>query len=243
MLPRSGQVIHKARADDGGGREVNRSWFVGDRRVWRYASRADSTGFLLQASAASASDTYLRAALKHARKIGKIEYGQTANMGIPTQSDERPVYKGRREMLETAKACSHRKIRTAVRTAFYSGMRMNEIPRAAPAKAEFSLGTTRNERPRSIPIHPRIAAITRRVEFTEPAWKIKDEWAKARRKSNHRRVVSRPPSRRRVGNDQRRIAPLRGRWSAGAQTTTSIRRYARPVTDRLAKAVKNIGRS
>ncbi|WP_256990496.1 hypothetical protein [Burkholderia sp. HI2714] len=78
---------------------------------------------------------------------------------------------------------------------------MSEILCAIPTKDGFSLRTTKNGRPRLIPIHPRIAAIARSVKFTEPAWKIKDEWIKARRKSGHL------------------------------------------VTDRLAEAVKKIGRS
>ncbi|WP_246174184.1 hypothetical protein [Paraburkholderia hayleyella] len=38
---------------------------------------------------------YLRAAIKYAHKIGKIEYDQTAKMVIPKQSDERHVYKAK----------------------------------------------------------------------------------------------------------------------------------------------------
>ncbi|MFP3502752.1 hypothetical protein [Burkholderia sp. SIMBA_062] len=141
-------------------------------------------GFLLSTNSPNTLG-YLRAAIKYAHEIGKIEYDQTAKMVIPKQGNERHVYKGRREMLEIAKACSHRRTRAAIRTAFYSGMRMSEILRALPTKDGFSLGTTKNGRPRLIPIHPRIAVIARCVRFTEPAWKIKEEWIKARRKFGH----------------------------------------------------------
>lgn len=104
---------------------------------------------------------HLRAAMKYAHKIGKLEHDQTAKMGIPKPSDERHVYKRRREMLEIARACSHRQTRAAIRTAFYSGMRMSETLRAVPTKDGFSLGTTKNGQPRLIPIHPRIAVIAR----------------------------------------------------------------------------------
>ncbi len=187
---------------------------------------------------------YLRAAIKYAHKIGKIDYDQTAKMVIPKQSDERHVYKGRREMLQIAKACSHRQTRAAIRTAFYSGMRMSEILRATPTKDGFSLGTTKNGRPRLIPIHPRIAVIARRVKFTEPAWKIKDEWIKARRKSGHLGVRfhdlrhSAASEMINAGIDLYTVAGV-----LGHKTTTSTKRYAHLVTDRLAEAVKKIGRS
>ncbi|WP_175663098.1 tyrosine-type recombinase/integrase [Burkholderia ambifaria] len=187
---------------------------------------------------------YLRAAIKYAHKIGKIEYDQTAKMVIPKQGNERHVYKGRREMLEIAKACSHRQTRAAIRTAFYSGMRMSEILRAIPTKDGFSLGTTKNGRPRLIPIHPRIEVIARRVRFTEPAWKIKDEWIKARRKSGHLGVRfhdlrhSAASEMINAGIDLYTVAGV-----LGHKTTTSTKRYAHLVTDRLAEAVKKIGRS
>ncbi|HDR9087148.1 TPA: site-specific integrase [Burkholderia vietnamiensis] len=187
---------------------------------------------------------YLRAAIKYAHKIGKLEYDQTAKMVIPKPSDERHVYKGRREMLEIARACSHRQTRAAIRIAFYSGMRMSEILRAVPTKDGFSLGTTKNGRPRLIPIHPRIAVIARSVKFTAPAWKIKDEWAKARRKSGHMGVRfhdlrhSAASEMINAGIDLYTVAGV-----LGHKTTTSTKRYAHLVTDRLAEAVKKIGRS
>ncbi|RQR70582.1 site-specific integrase [Burkholderia sp. Bp9012] len=187
---------------------------------------------------------YLRAAIKYAHKIGKLEYDQTAKMVVPRQSEERHVYKGRREMLEIAKACSHRQTRAAIRTAFYSGMRMSEILRAIPTKDGFSLGTTKNGRPRLIPIHPRIAVIARRVKFTVPAWKIKDEWIKARRKSGHLDARfhdlrhSAASEMINAGIDLYTVAGV-----LGHKTTTSTKRYAHLVTDRLAEAVKKIGRS
>ncbi|WP_226383151.1 hypothetical protein [Burkholderia savannae] len=64
-------------------------------------------------------------------------------MVIPQASEERHVYKGRREMLEIARACPNRQVRAAIRVAFYSGMRLSEILRAAPTKNGFSLGTTK----------------------------------------------------------------------------------------------------
>ncbi|CAB3750959.1 integrase [Burkholderia sp. MSh2] len=187
---------------------------------------------------------YLRAAIKYAHKIGKLEYDQTAKMVIPRQSEERHIYKGRREMLEIARMCTHRETRAAIRVAFYSGMRMSEILRAVPTKDGFSLGRTKNGRPRLIPIHPRIAVIARRIKFTVPTWKVKDEWIKARRKSGHLDARfhdlrhSAASEMINAGIDLYTVAGV-----LGHKTTTSTKRYAHLVTDRLAEAVKKIGRS
>ncbi|MEY1589742.1 tyrosine-type recombinase/integrase [Burkholderia sp. Bmkn7] len=81
-------------------------------------------------------------------------------------------------------------------------------------------------------------------EFTEPAWKIKDEWIKARRKSGHLGVRfhdlrhSVASEMINAGIDLYTVAGV-----LGHKTTTSTRRYAHLVTDRLAEAVKKIGRS
>ncbi|KVP08938.1 integrase [Burkholderia ubonensis] len=187
---------------------------------------------------------YIRAAIKYKHKIGKLEYDQTAKMVIPKPSEERHVYKGRREMLQIAKQSTNRQARAAIRTAFYSGMRMGEILRAIPTKDGFSLGHTKNGRPRLIPIHPRIAVIARRVKFTIPPWKLKDEWVKARTKAGHPDVRfhdlrhSAASEMINAGIDLYTVGGV-----LGHKTTTSTKRYAHLVTDKLAEAVKKIGRS
>ncbi|KWA28502.1 tyrosine-type recombinase/integrase [Burkholderia multivorans] len=82
------------------------------------------------------------------------------------------------------------------------------------------------------------------VKFTAPAWKIKDEWIKARRKSGHLGVRfhdlrhSAASEMINAGIDLYTVAGV-----LGHKTTTSTKRYAHLVTDRLAEAVKKIGRS
>lgn len=134
-------------------------------------------------------------------------------------------------------------IPVGIRTAFYSGMRMSAILRAIPIKDGFSLGTTKNGRPRLIPIHPRIAVIVRRVKFAAPAWKIKDKWIKARRRSGHLGV--RFHDRRHSAASEMINAGIDLYTVAGVlgHKTTSTKRYAHLVTDRIAEAVKKIGRS
>ncbi|WP_144149410.1 tyrosine-type recombinase/integrase [Paraburkholderia sp. BCC1884] len=185
---------------------------------------------------------YLRAAIKYAHKIGKIEHDETAKMVIPKPSDERHVYKGRREMLQVAKGCANRETRAAIRVAFYSGMRLSEILRAVPSRDGYSLGTSKNGRPRIVPIHPRVAVIARRVKFTIKAQKLKDEWNKARARAGYPELRfhdlrhSAASEMINAGIDLYTVGGV-----LGHKTPTSTKRYAHLVTERLADAVAKIG--
>jgi integrase len=186
---------------------------------------------------------YIRAAIKYAHKKGKIPHDETAKMVMPKFNSERHIYKGRREMLEVAKACTHRETRAAIRVAFYSGMRLSEILRATVARGEFSLGTTKNGRPRNVPIHPRIAVIARRVKFTIKPHKLKDEWEKARAKAGYPELRfhdlrhSAASEMINGGKDLYTVGKVLGHVSM-----TSTQRYAHLVTETLADAVNKIGR-
>lgn len=187
---------------------------------------------------------YLRAAIKYAHKVGKIEYDQTAKMVIPAPSDERHVYKGRREMLEIAMACKDHETRAAVRMAFYSGMRMSEILRARVTPKGFDLGTTKNGRPRIVPIHPKIAATARGVRFTITAKALKYRWTVAREKAGYADVRfhdlrhSTASEMINAGVDLYTVGGV-----LGHKTVTSTKRYAHLVTDKLAEALNKVGKS
>ncbi|WP_232482277.1 site-specific integrase [Burkholderia ubonensis] len=105
-------------------------------------------------------------------------------------------------------------------------------------------GHTKNGRPRLIPIYPRIAVIARGVTFTIPPWKLKDEWVKARTKAGHPDVRfhdlrhSAASEMINAGIDLYTVGGV-----LGHKTTTSTKRYAHLVTNKLAEAVKKIGRS
>jgi integrase len=186
---------------------------------------------------------YLRAAIKYAHKVGKIDFDQTAKMVIPRASNERHAYKGRKEMLEIAWACTDLQTRAAIRIAFYSGMRLSEILRAVPTRDGFSLGTTKNGRPRIVPIHPKIAVLARRMKFTIADHKLKDEWDKARLKAGHPDVRfhdlrhSAASEMVNSGVDLYTVGRVLGHTSM-----TSTRRYAHLLTDRLADAIGKIGK-
>lgn len=187
---------------------------------------------------------YIRAAIKYAHVKGLIPHDETGRMVMPKFDNERHVYEGRRTMLLCAKACSSdRQTRAAIRVAFYSGMRMSEILRAKVTARGFDLGTTKNGRPRIVPITPRIAVIARRIRFTLTAKALKYRWS----------VV-----RARAGFDTLRFHDLRHSAASeminsgvdlytvggvlGHKTPASTKRYAHLVTDKLAEAVGKIGK-
>jgi integrase len=187
---------------------------------------------------------YIRAAIKYAHTKGKIEHDETGKMVFPKFDNERHVYKRRREMLEIARACQHRETRAAIRVAFYSGMRLSEILRASVTREGFSLSTTKNGRPRIVPIHRRIAVIARRVQFTIKPHKLKDEWEKARNKAGYPDVRfhdlrhSAASEMINAGVDLYTVGGV-----LGHKTPATTKRYAHLVTERLADAVNKIGKS
>ena len=106
---------------------------------------------------------YLSAACRYGWKhhrMGDTDPG--ARVVVPTVRNERQLYIDRRQMLMIAKACTNRKARMAIRIAFYSGMRLGEILRAVLIDGRWHLADTKNDEPRLVPIHPRVAVCARR---------------------------------------------------------------------------------
>lgn len=111
---------------------------------------------------------YLTAACRWAWK--HHHYGEAdpaAKVTTPEVKNERQFYVGRAQMLRIAKLTKNRGARMAVRMAFYSGMRLDEIRRAVPIDGRWHLADTKNSEPRIVPIHPRVAVCARR--FKAPA--------------------------------------------------------------------------
>lgn len=186
---------------------------------------------------------YIRAAIRYAHKVGLTEYDQTGKMVIPPKANERHIYEDRATMLKIAKACTNRQTRAAIRQAFYSGMRQGEILRARVTKMGFSLATTKNGRPRVIPIHPKIAVIARRIRYTIPKWKLWYEWNKARKRAGFPKLRYhdlRHSSASEMINAGVELYTVGG--VLGHKSMTSTQRYAHLVTARLAEAVKKIGK-
>lgn len=100
---------------------------------------------------------YLTAACSWAWKnLGMGETDPKARIVVPPVKNERRVFIDRAQMLKLAKACTHRPTRAAIRIAFYSGMRLDEIRRAERIDGAFVLHDTKNGEPRIVPMHPRL---------------------------------------------------------------------------------------
>lgn len=105
---------------------------------------------------------YLRAACRYAWKHHHYcEHDPAARLVVPAVRNARKLYLGRAQMLRIAQGISHRQSRAAVRIGFYSGMRLAEICRAQVVAGVFVLEDTKNNTPRMVPVHPRLASIVR----------------------------------------------------------------------------------
>lgn len=104
----------------------------------------------------------LKAACRYAWKAyGLTKHDPTERMILPKVSNERHVYKGRREMLQAARACKNWQAQIAIRVAFYTGMRLGELLRAIPDGDSLVLEDTKNGDRRAVPVHPKIRHLMR----------------------------------------------------------------------------------
>lgn len=187
----------------------------------------------------------LRAAIKYSHKIGILSEDQTARIVIPTVSNDRHHYPQRREMLAIAKACENREVRAAIRIAFYSGMRREEILICKITEKGFLLSPeqTKNGRPRLIPIHPRIAVLARSVKFDISGNYFSVCWSMARK------IAGFPDTRfhdLRHGAASEMINSGVDIFTVGSVlghlSMASTRRYSHLLTDKLSDAVSKIGK-
>lgn len=126
---------------------------------------------------------YLRAACRYAwRHHGMCEHDPAGRLVMPAVNNQRMVHLDRAQMLAIAAAVPNRQARAAIRVAFYSGMREAEILRARVLDGCFVLDDTKNGQPRRIPVHPRIAGITRTMwPLRITGWTISHHFTRANR--------------------------------------------------------------
>lgn len=107
---------------------------------------------------------YIRAACRYVWKAhGWTENDPAARMSMPPVKNARKVFLSRAEMISICRQvpASRRPARTAIRVAFYSGMRVSEICKARIEGEVFVLDDTKNGEPRIVPIHRKISHIPR----------------------------------------------------------------------------------
>jgi integrase len=124
---------------------------------------------------------WLKAACRWAwKKHGLTKFDPTGQMSMPTVRNERHNYKGRREMLQAARACTNWNGQIAIRVAFYSGLRLGELWRVQPADGVLVLEDTKNGDRRAVPLHPKIAHLARHLPLTGPKITVQRSWERAR---------------------------------------------------------------
>ncbi|MCP1116992.1 site-specific integrase [Robbsia andropogonis] len=186
---------------------------------------------------------YIRASVRYAYKVGFIETDHSGRMVFPSVANERHNYPDRHQMLAIASKCTDRQTRAAIRVAFYSGMRQAEILRAVPSANGFKLETTKNGKPRVVPIHPRVAVVARRIKFTITQHQLKNFWNRARVKAGfpqtrfHDLRHAAASEMINAGVDLFTVGGVLGHVSL-----VSTKRYSHLVTDKLSDAVTRIGR-
>ena len=185
---------------------------------------------------------YLRAACRWAWKrhdMGDTDPG--ARVVTPTVDNAREVIVSQQQMEKLARACRHPGVRALIRIAFYSGMRVSEIQRAERVDGMFVLRTTKNKRPRIVPIHPAVKAAAK-VKMPRRS-EIDYYWPEARAACGLEHVTlhdlrhSAASAMINAGEDLATVGAV-----LGHESPASTKRYSHWATDRLAAAVGKIGR-
>ena len=88
---------------------------------------------------------------------------------MPQIRNERQQYLDRTQAIPLSRAIM-RKTRGAALTAFYSSMRLAEIMRAVANEDSFVLADAKNDMPRIVPIHRKVAVYSRNGISISPRW-------------------------------------------------------------------------
>lgn len=210
------------------------------------AYAADQAGTLAPATIRNRL-AYIRAACRYVWKIHEWTEGDpAARMQMPPVKNARKVFLSRLEMLQICKEVPwrQRSVRAAIRVAFYSGMRVNEICRARVERGFFVLDDTKNGEPRVVPVHRKVAYITRSrlwpVSYT--MWSVSKMFRAAAIKAGFPNVTfhdlrhSTASEMVNAGIDLHTVGAV-----LGHKSQQSTQRYSHLRTERIREAMKSIG--
>lgn len=192
---------------------------------------------------------YLRAACRWAWKYhGMGEHDPAERLVMPPVNNQRHVYFNREQFISICRLVVKSVDRAAMRVAFYSGMRISEVCRATVSLdgSTFVLDDTKNGLPRMVPIHPKVAHITRNKKL----WPIKHRsWAVS--KSFKKSAIL-------AGYPEARLHDLRHSTASeminggadlytvggvlGHKSAASTQRYSHLATQTLANALALVGK-
>jgi len=216
------------------------------REYQKSAHRADSKIKLNPATVRNRL-AYLRAACRWAWKNHKMgEHDPAERMVLPRVRNERHVYLTRTEFLKICRCIRPGGERAAVRIAFYSGMRAAEVGKATVVLDGFCLTDTKNGSPRIVPIHPKVAHITRNLALwpiRPTRWTVSTAFKIATRKAGYPQARlhdlrhSTASAMINAGVDLFTVGGVLGHKSA-----VSTKRYAHLATSTLSNAIGLVGK-
>lgn len=186
---------------------------------------------------------YLTAACRWSwKKHGLGEHDPAARVTVPVVRNERRVFISREQMLQLARACTHRPTRAAIRIAFYSGMRISEIIRAERRDDAFALHDTKNGEPRIVPMHPRVrcCAHYQQVEASATSAYFRAARAAAGMEWLHFHDLRHSAASELINNqvDLYTVGAV-----LGHKSSQSTKRYAHLATDTMRAAIMKIGQN
>lgn len=186
----------------------------------------------------------LKAACRWAwRKHGLTDGDPTARMMLPVVRNERRVYVTRKGMLQAARACTNWEAQIAIRVAFYTGLRLDELRRVEVHGDALVLHDTKNGDARAVPAHPRIRHLLRHLPLTTSKRGLQAAWTRARDRAGLGDVHFHDLRHSAASEMVNAGVPL---YTVGAvlghRDPRSTRRYAHLTADTLADAVGQIGR-
>jgi integrase len=187
---------------------------------------------------------WLKAACRWAwKRHGLVQHDPTTRMQMPTVNNERHVYRDREQMLRACRACTNWYGQIALRVGFYSGLRLGEMMRVEVDGDVLVLADTKNGDRRAIPVHPKIAHLTRFLPLPGPKITIQRAVKRAMRKVGlgdttfHDLRHSAASEMVNNGVDLYTVGAVLGHRDA-----RSTKRYSHLNTDTLAAAVGKIGK-
>ncbi len=145
--------------------QATRDWWtgrgIGELHIVCAEYAADQHGALAPATIANRI-AYLRAACRWAWKVhGLADTDPGARVVQPAVRNARDITVTRAQMVALARACRHRGVRSVIRIAYYTGMRVGEILAAQRRPGLFVLADTKNSSPRIVPALPIISTAMR----------------------------------------------------------------------------------
>lgn len=121
---------------------------------------------------------YLRAACRYAFKRGLGEHDPAERLIMPKVNNERHVYLTRKQVLQACRKMSNREARKVCLVAFYSGMRLGECL-TAKVKDGWLLEDTKNGSRRLVPIHHKVAHLSRMWPPSVKPKTVHERWTAA----------------------------------------------------------------